>query len=234
MAGDLTLVYRWIPSEYNVADRDSRRWEENHILCETADTPCSSDLKPMIGELDAPLSPLVEDASPWIEFCSQQITKTWRQKPKKRRDQGIPTRKTLTNGEIRMVRGTMARRGSISLHTPRICRTIQASRVVERVSGLSLLESNAVAPGTMDSCRRAVTDFEPYASEIGQHLDWKSGVEIEGGCLEYLDLLFTQGFGPEVGNRLMAAIRTIFPLLQPSWRSRHAKDSESSEKGGRG
>ena len=38
MAGDLLLVYRWIPSEYHVADRDSRRWEENHILCETADT----------------------------------------------------------------------------------------------------------------------------------------------------------------------------------------------------
>ena len=29
MASDLMLVYRWIPSEYNVADRDSRRWEEN-------------------------------------------------------------------------------------------------------------------------------------------------------------------------------------------------------------
>ena len=73
MSGDLMLVYRWIPSEYNVADRDSRRWEENHILFETVDTTCSSDLKPMIGELDALLCPLVEDASPWIEFCSQQI-----------------------------------------------------------------------------------------------------------------------------------------------------------------
>ena len=40
LAGDLMLVYRWIPSEYNVADRDSRRLEENHILCETADTTC--------------------------------------------------------------------------------------------------------------------------------------------------------------------------------------------------
>ena len=38
LAGDLMLVYR----EYNVADRDSRRWEENHILCETADTLFSS------------------------------------------------------------------------------------------------------------------------------------------------------------------------------------------------
>ena len=36
-------------------------------------------------------------------------------------------------------------------------------------------------------------------------------MEIEGTCQEYLDLLFTQGFGAEVGNRLMAAIRTIFP-----------------------
>ena len=55
-----------------------------------------------------------------------------------------------------------------------------------------------------------VTDFELYASEIGQHLDWKKGVGIEGTCLEYLDLLFTQGLGPEIGNRLMAATRTIF------------------------
>ena len=94
-ACDLMLVYRWIPSEYNVADRDSRRYEENHILCEIADTICSSDLKPMIGELDAPLSPLVEDASPWIEFCSQQIPKTWRQKPKKRRDRGISTHRPV-------------------------------------------------------------------------------------------------------------------------------------------
>ena len=95
MVGDLMLVYRWIPSEYNVADRDSRRCEENHTLCETADTLCGSDPKPMIGELDAPLSPLVEDASPWIEFCSQQIPKTWRQKPEKRRDQGIPTHRLV-------------------------------------------------------------------------------------------------------------------------------------------
>ena len=100
--------------------------------------------------------------------------------------------------------------GPISLRAPRICRTIQASRVVERVPGLSFLESNAVAPGTMDSYRRAVTDFELYASEIWQHLDWKNGVEIEGTCLEYLDLLFNQGFGPEVGNRLIAAIWTVF------------------------
>ena len=180
----------------------------------------------MIGELDAPLSPLVEDASPWIEYCSQQISQTRRQKAKEikrpgnSRLTGLSGGKTLINGEIRMARGTMAPRGPISLRAPRICRTIQASRVVERVPGLSLLESNAVAPGTMDSYRRAVTDFELCASEIGQHLDWKNGVEIEGTCLEYL---------PEVGNRLMAAIGTFLPL-QPSWRSRHAKDSESSER----
>ena len=36
MAGDLMLVKRWIPSEYNAADQDSRRWEESHTLYETA------------------------------------------------------------------------------------------------------------------------------------------------------------------------------------------------------
>ena len=76
--------------------------------------------------------------------------------------------------------------------------------------GLSFLKSNAAAPGTMDSYRRAVADFEAYASEIEQQLDWTSAL-VKGVCLEYLDLLVTQGFGPEVVNRLTAAIRMIFP-----------------------
>ena len=72
MAGDLLLVYRWIPSEYNVADKDSRRWEDNDLQCETTDQSCSSDLKPMIAKYDSSLSPLIENASPWTEYCSQQ------------------------------------------------------------------------------------------------------------------------------------------------------------------
>ena len=35
-------------------------------------------------------------------------------------------------------------------------------------------------------------------------------MEIEGTCLEYLDLLCTQSFEPEVENRLLAVILTIF------------------------
>ena len=70
-----------------------------------------------------------------------------------------------------------AARRPISLRTPRLCRTIQVSRVAERVPGLSFLESNAVAPGTMDSYRKAVTDLEMFASEIGQRLDWKNDVK---------------------------------------------------------
>ena len=117
----------------------------------------------------------------------------------------------LAGLRVSLTRAMHAARGTISLRTPRLCRTIQMSRVVERVPGLSFLESNAIAPGTMDSYRKAITDLEMFATEIGQRLDWKNGVEVEGTCLEYLDLLFTRGFGPEVGNRLIAAIRTLFP-----------------------
>ena len=143
MADALLLVYRWISSEYNVADRDSRRWEENHILCETADRPSGPDLKPMIGELDAPLSPLVEDASPWIEFCSQQIPKTWRQNPKTRRDQGIPTHRLVrwenadkwrnTNGP----RKNGAERTNLSAGSAYLPHDPSESSGVERVHGPS-------------------------------------------------------------------------------------------------
>ena len=216
MAGDLLLVYRWIPSVYNVADRDSRRWDEDDLPCETNDKSCSSDLKPIVAKCDGSLSPLIEDASPWTEFCSQQIPKTWKRVRRGRKPQRAPIRRLVRWEPVGGCGGASLRtvpsaRGPISLRTPRLCRTIQVSRVVEKVPGLSFLESNAVAPGTMDSYRKAVTDLEMFTSEIGQRLDWKNGVEVERTCLEYLDLLFTQGFGPEVGNRLIAAIRTLFP-----------------------
>ena len=38
--------------------------------------------------------------------------------------------------------------------------------MVAKVLGLSLFESNAVAPKTMESCRRALGDLEVYALEI--------------------------------------------------------------------
>ena len=215
MAGDLLLVYRWIPSEYNVADRDSRRWEDDDLPCETNDKSCSSDLKPMIAECDGSLSPLIEDASPWTEFCSQQIPKTWKRVRRGRKPQRAPILRLVRWEQVGGCRGASASDNTCSkganLSPNPLCRTIQVSRVVERVPGLSFLESNAVAPGTMDSYRKAVTDLEMFASEIGQRLDWKNGVEVERTCLEYLDLLFTQGFGPEVGNLLIAAIRTLFP-----------------------
>ena len=117
----------------------------------------------------------------------------------------------LASVQAAQLRTGIAAREPISLRTPRLCRTIQVSRTVERVPGLCFLESNAVAPETMENYRKAVADLEMYASEIGHQLDWRNGMEVERTCLEYLDLLFTQGFGPEVGNRLIAAIRTLFP-----------------------
>ena len=95
MAGDLLLVYRWIPCEYNVADKDSRRWEDDDLPCETTDKSCSSDLKPMVAECDGSLSPLIEDASPWTEFCSQQISQTWKRVKRGRKPQKAPMRRLV-------------------------------------------------------------------------------------------------------------------------------------------
>ena len=108
MAGDLLLVYRWIPSEYNVADRDSRRWEDDDLPCETDDRPCSSDLKPMIAERDAPLSPLTENASPCTEFCSQQIPETWKRVRRGRKPQRAPIRRLVRWEQVGGCRGASA------------------------------------------------------------------------------------------------------------------------------
>ena len=129
-----------------------------------------------------------------------------------------------------MSQGTMAPRGPISLRAPRICRTIQASRVVERVPGLILLESNAVAPGTMDSYQRAVTDFELYAS------GHRATSGLEEWCRDRRNMPGIPG--PLVHPGLRARSREsvdgfhpdYFHPLQPSWRPRHAKESESSER----
>ena len=114
---------------------------------------------------------------------------------------GLSGGRTLTNGEITSgPRNDGAERTNLSA----------GSAYLPHDPSESSGESAWAEPPREHSYRRAVTDFELYASEIGEHLDWKNDVEIEGTCLEYLDLLFTQGFGPEVGNRLMNGIRTSF------------------------
>ena len=60
-------------------------------------------------------------------------------------------------------------------------------------------------------------DFEACASEMEQELGWTSALEVEEICLEHLDLLFTQGFGLEVGSRLSAAVRMMFPRYSRTW-----------------
>ena len=82
---------------------------------------------------------------------NQRCRKMWRQKRKKRRDRefrltGLSRGKTLTNGEIRRARVTMAARGPTSLRAPRICRTIQASRVVERIEQRSRSRNRGQLP----------------------------------------------------------------------------------------
>ena len=46
------------------------------------------------------------------------------------------------------------------------------------------LESNAEAPQTVDSCRRALGELEAYSLEFGCLLDWSCQEAVEKVCLE--------------------------------------------------
>ena len=92
VAGDLLLVYRWIPS---VADKDSRRWEGEYDADEVQDTFRSSGLNSGLVELDAPLSPLVENASPWMEFCAEQNAIEGKRVRRGRKPQRPPIRRLV-------------------------------------------------------------------------------------------------------------------------------------------
>ena len=70
IAGDLLLVYRWIPSEFNVGGADSRRWQNDD---ETNDSQIdrNSDLSPaLVDNVRAPCH-FISDASPWMEYCAE-------------------------------------------------------------------------------------------------------------------------------------------------------------------
>ena len=75
IAGDLLLVYRWIPSEFNVADTDSRRWENDGETCDSK-TVRGSDFNPTFIQKVRPPYRLISDAPPWMECCPEQNPKT--------------------------------------------------------------------------------------------------------------------------------------------------------------
>ena len=73
IAGDLLLVCRWIPSEFNIADADSGRWENDD---ETHDAKIvrNSDLSPALVENARAPRHLISDASPWMEYTARSRT----------------------------------------------------------------------------------------------------------------------------------------------------------------
>ena len=89
------------------------------------------------------------------------------------------------------------------------CRTTASPRTVPCVLGSSLLETNAVAPQTMESRRRAVGGVRKGNSDIR---DWNRQDETEKLCLECLELF--NRFGTDVGNRSLASVRMI-PIAKP-------------------
>ena len=91
------------------------------------------------------------------------------------------------------------------------CRSTASPFSVPCVLGLSLLETNAVAPKSMESCRRAVGGVRKGNSDTR---DWNRQDETEKLCLECLELF--NRFGPDVGNRPLASVRMIPPCLRNS------------------
>ena len=175
---DLLLTYRWIPSDFNVVDTENDR--------ETCDSKFVriSDFNAAFIESKYPPCRLINDTSSdgvRSRTPRRRGTGARVEEQRKVRFAGSCVGSSLRSTENNLTRTAVVPRVPISLRAPRLW-MVQIDRVVKRVPGLSFLESNAVAPGTMDSYRRAVADCEAYATEIEQHLDWTSALEVEGIC----------------------------------------------------
>ena len=85
-AGDL---YGWIPSQFNVADADSRRWENDD---ETHDSQIVRN-----SDLSLACAPcrLISDASPWMEYCAEQNPETTNWSCRSQRAKRSPIRRLV-------------------------------------------------------------------------------------------------------------------------------------------
>ena len=73
----------------------------------------------------------------------------------------------------------------------------------EAVFDRSFLETNSIAPRTLETYLKtiaAMIDF--FGAEPSPEM-------MEDTLLEYLDHMYAQGFGPEVGRTLLAALRAL-------------------------
>ena len=232
MAGDLLLVYRWIPSSYNVAAQDSRRWEDNDLPCETN---CSSDLKPMVAEYDGSLSPLIEDASPWTEYCAQQIPQTWKPIRRGRKPQRAPIRRLVRWEQVGGNKGVFASNNTCSKGgdlTPN-------PSPLQNYSNESCGGKSASSQLPREQCNRA-RNHGQLSESRHRHRDVCVGDQATIGLGKWCG---SRGSVPGVpgplvhpglraGSRDSALGRHTDALLplQSSWRSRYAKDSEGSER----
>ena len=69
-ACDLMLVSRWVASDYNVADGDSREGGNDATpkdaqACRSVVKPCEFPVVPNVPNF-------IENASPWIDFCVER------------------------------------------------------------------------------------------------------------------------------------------------------------------
>ena len=185
IAGDFLLVHRWIPSDINVADADSRRWE-NDDEAHDSKIVRNSHLSPASVENVRPPCHLISDDSPWMEYCAEQNPGTTNHGCKGQRAKKSPIR--------RLVRWEQPTQHDPHGSRPQVGRLAPSSTSVPDGSDRS---SGQEGP---------LPQFIEGRLRISRRMQQRSS-----GSLEYLDILFTQGSGPELGSRLLAAIRMMFP-----------------------
>ena len=234
VAGDLLLVYRWIPSEFNVADKDSGRWEGEHDADEVQDTFRSSELNSRLAELDAPLSPLVENALPWMELCAEQNAEAGRRVRRGRKPHRAPIRGLVRWEQVGEGRGasgsdgTCAKRTNLSPNpTPLQNHPVEPGGRTSTWSQLSRkLRSGTRNDGQLPEGRRGLRSVR-----IGDRT--AAGLEERsGGRNDMLGIprsLVHSGLRVGRGESVDSCYPHDVPAVQPPWRSRHAAHRESFE-----
>ena len=79
------------------------------------------------------------------------------------------------------------------------------------MAGLSLLESNAVTLPTMAAYRYALQAFSDFCLTAHGAMNPDDPNILESQILNYMDVLYADGYGPEVGKRLLAGIQALYP-----------------------
>ena len=81
--------------------------------------------------------------------------------------------------------------------------------------GLSFLEANRIAPGTLRYFNQEVSEFEQWL--ISNALGASTQEELDTVLLEYLDHLFFEGWNHDRGEKLLAGLAHLAPLTRKGY-----------------